>query len=245
MAQRTAATLITRGRQHANDNDASLNYGVGDTLALAFCNDVLMRWSFNVRSKPKYLAATTTGLTFSAGDVYKETGDNTATTMRISGFESFHPAASSSLLFPLPPALNVRTVDEIRELLRYDGDNALAQAAPEWTDVAFEKTQDATSAGAEKWRVWAYPVINRTRYLTVRAATYTQVAASSDIPDIEEADADVVARLIGWEIAKSNRMPQALLDSIVAPIPREVMEQMHGGAVYDAQLQDRVIWRDW
>lgn len=245
MAQRTAAALITRARQHANDNDSSLNYGVSDTLALAYCNDVLMRWSFNVRSKPVYLAATTTGLTFSAGDVSKVTGDNTASTMRISGFESFHSAASSSLSFPLPPALDVVTVDEIREMLRYDGDNALAQAATDWTHVAYEKTQDATAAGAEKWRVWAYPVINRTRYLTVRAAVYTQVSASSETPDIEEADWDVLARFLAFEIAKSNRMPGDFMDNILALVPRDVVDQMHGGAVYGAQLQDRVVWRDW
>ena len=246
MAQRTGTNILSLARVYAQDNDASSNFAVGANDALLLLNDVLMRWSFNVRSKPKYVAATTTGLSFSAGDVYKETGDNTGTTMRISEFESFHPAASSALAFPLPDALRRVTVDEIRALLGYDGDNTLSAAAPEWTHVAAEKTQDATAAGAEKWRVWAYPVINRTRHLTVRAAVYTQLALISDIPDIEEADANVIARFLAWEIARLKKESDAkFLDSILAPVPPEVVQQMHGGALYNAQLQDRPDWNEW
>ena len=246
MAQRTGTAILALARVYAQDNDSNSNFAVGAADALLLLNDVLMRWSFNVRSKPKYVAATTTGLSFSSGDVYKETGDNTGTTMRISGFESFHPAASSSLAFPLPPALEVVTVDDIRVMLDYTGDTALAAQAPEWTHVAYEKTQDATAAGAEKWRVWAYPVINRTRHLTVRAPVYTQIASIGDIPDIEEADANMVARLLGWEVARLKKEASGqFLDSIVAPVPKDILDQYHGGAVYDSQLQDRVEWRDW
>jgi hypothetical protein len=246
MAQRTGTNILSLARIYAQDNDASGNFSTGAADALVMLNDVLMRWSFNVKSKPKYLAATTTGLSFSANDVYKETGDNTGSTMRISGFESFHPAAANSLSFPLPPALEIVTVDEIRELLGYTGDVALSGAASEWTHVAYEKTQDATSAGAEKWRVWAYPVINRTRYLTVRAPVYTQITLISDIPDIEEADVNMVARFLAFDIASLKKETDAkFLSSILAPVPPGLVQQMHGGAVLASQLQDRVEWRDW
>lgn len=245
MAQRTGTNILSLARVYAQDNDSNSNFAVGAADALLLLNDVLMRWSFNVRSKPKYVAATTTGLSFASGDVYKETGDNTGTTMRISEFESFHPAAASTLAFPLPDALTRVTVDEIRGLLNYDGDTALTGTASEWTHVAAEKTQDATAVGAEKWRVWGYPVINRTRHMTVRATVYTQLAAIGDIPDIEEADANVVARLLAWEIARLKKEVDAkFLDSIIAPVPPEVVQQMHGGAPKAAQLQDHVIQRN-
>jgi hypothetical protein len=236
--------MLARARTLGWDNDANLNFGVNPADALVLFNDVLMRWSFNVRSKPKYLAATTTGLTFTSGTVYKETSDNTDSTRRISAFESFHPAAADTLAFPLPPALNVRTVDEIRDLLRYDGDVALTAQASEWTDVAWERTQDATAAGAEKYRVWAYPVINRTRYLTARAAVYTQVATIAETPDVLEEDTPAIERFLAWEIATRNNLPKERRDDILAPLPRELVEQMHGGAALAAQLQDRVDWRD-
>jgi hypothetical protein len=245
MAQRTGTEILALARDLAMDNDANSNFGVGAASALLKLNDVLMRWTTNVRSKPVYLAATTTGLSFSSGNVYKETGDNTASTRRITAFHSFHPAASDTLSFPLPRALEVVTVDRIREMLGFDGDTTLTAQAPEWTHVAYEKTQDATSAGAEKWRVWAYPVINRTRHLTVQATAYTQIASIGDIPDIEENDANAVARFLAWDIGVANGLPQRQLDAIMAPIPRNVIEQMHGGVALSTPLQDTVDWRDW
>lgn len=245
MAQRTGTAIISLARVYAQDNDTNSNFAVIASDALTLLNDVLMRWSFNVRSKPKYLAATTTGLSFNSGDVYKEAGDNTGSTMRISEFSNFHPANTSALSFPLPPGLKRVTVDEIKALLGFDGDNALTPGASEWSHVAAEKTQDATAAGAEKWRVWGYPVINRTRHMTVEAAVYTQLAAANDIPDIEEADANVVARFLAWEMARLKKEAgQSFLDSILSPVPREVVEQMHGGAIASALAQDRPDWFD-
>lgn len=245
MAQRTGTAILSLARVFAQDNDPNSNFAVIAADALILLNDVLMRWSFNVRSKPKYLAATTTGLTFNSGDVYKETSDNTGSTLRISEFESFHSASTSSLAFPLPPMLERVTVAEIQEMLGYGGDTALAAAGSDWTHVAAEKTQDATSAGAEKWRVWGFPVINRTRYMTVRAPVYTQLAAIGDIPDIEEADANTVARFLAWEIAgQKKETGPSWRDSILAPIPQEIVQQMNGGALRASQRQDRVIQRN-
>ncbi len=246
MAQRTGTAILALARVKAQDNDGANNFAVGASDALLLLNDVLMRFTTHVKSKDKYLAATTTGLSFSSGDVYKDLSDNTGATMRISEFASFHPSGSSSLTFPVAPPLERVTVEEIIELLQYDGDNALAAAASEWTHVAAEKTQDVTAAGVEKWRVWAYPVINRTRHLTVNAAVYTQLAQISDIPDIDEVDANHVACLLAWEMARLKKESSAsFLDSILAPVPKEVVQQMYGGAVAAALAQDRIDWRDW
>jgi len=210
-------------------------------------NDVLMRWTTNVRSKPLYLGASTTGLTFTSGDAFVVLGDNTASGMRISEFESFHPSNSSTLSFPLAPALQRVTVAEIQELLGYDGDTALSASANEWTHVAAEKTQDATATnGVEKWRVWAYPVINRTRYMNVRAPVYTQLSALTGTPDIEDADANTVARFLAYEIAAlKGEASQSKRESILALVPKEVVQQMNGGAIAAALAQDKPDWRDW
>ena len=244
MAQRTGTQILALARVYAQDNDVASNYAVGAADALLLLNDVLMRWTTNVKAKPKYIAATTTGLTFTSGTPYVVTTNNTS---GIKEFISFHPSGSSSLTFPLAPSLERVTVEDIQELMQYDGDNALAAAASEWTHVAAELTQDATAAsGVEKWRVWAYPVINRTRYLTVNAVTYTQISAIGDYPDIEENDANTVARLLAWEMARLKKENSAqFLDSILAPVPKEVVQQMYGGAVSAALVQDRVEWRDW
>ena len=246
MAQRSGTNILALARVYAQDDDGANNYAVGASHALLLLNDVLMRFTANGLSKPKYIGASVTGLTFASGDVYKETADNTGTAMRITEFESFHPANSATLGFPTSPALQRVTVAEIVEMLGFDGDTALTPQASEWTHVAAEKTQDVTAAGVEKWRVWAYPVINRTRYLTVRVPVYTQLAQISDVPDLEEVDANHVARLLAWEMARLKKEASpAFLDSILAPVPKEVIQQMRLGSVADALAQDRVDWKDW
>ena len=244
--QRTGAEIISLARVFAQDNDASSNYAVSDADALILLNDVLMRWTTNVKSKGLYLGASATGLTFTSGTVYKETGDNTASGMRITEFTSFHPSNSSTLSFPVAPALERVSVQDIQAMLGYDGDTALSASANEWTHVAAEKTQDATSSGQEKWRVWTYPVINRTRYLNVLVPVYTQLSASTVRPDIEEADANTVARFLAYEMACLKREADpSKRDSILALVPKEVVQQMQGGAIAAALAQDRVDWRDW
>ena len=246
MAQRTGTNILALARIHAQDNDVNSNFGVIAADALILLNDVLMRWTTNVRVKDKYIGGTATGLSFSSGEVYKETGDNTLVGMRIAEFASFHPASVGTVAFPLAPALERVTVEQIQVLLGYDGDTALTAAASDWTHVAAEKTQDATAAGVEKWRVWAYPVINRSRFLTVNVPVYTQLAAIGDIPDIEESDANTVARFLAWEIAGLKReTDQAFLNKILAPIDPAIVQAMNGGAIAGAMLQDYVDWRDY
>lgn len=245
MAQRSGTDILALARVYAQDNDVASNYGVGAADALLLLNDVLMRFTTHVRSKDKYFSATTTGLTFTSGTVYVETSDNTDSTRRILEFASFHPSGSASLTFPVAPALERVTVEEIQEMLGYNGDTALTAQSSEWTHVAAEKTQDATSAGAEKWRVWAYPVINRTRYMVTKAPIYAQLSAISGTPDIDEVDANHVARFLAWEIGSINRLDEGKLARILAPIPNEIRVQMDRGAVADALAQDRVDWRDW
>src|SRR3990172_5651491 len=68
MAQETGTQILARSRIYAHDDDASGNYANSDVKALSMLNDVLVSLSNNVRVKPKWIAAATSGLTFAAGE---------------------------------------------------------------------------------------------------------------------------------------------------------------------------------
>lgn len=244
MAKKAGSDILTLAREWAQDNDASSNFAVGAAEALRKLNILLMDWSTNVGVKPKYLAASTTGLTFASGDASKETDGDPI----ILNFESFHPNGANTLTFPVSRPLDQISVDEIIDRLKYDGDNALTGQASEWTHVAWEKTQDSgdEDTATEKWRVWAYPVINRTRYLTTKASVALQISTIAKYPDLDEGDVVPFTRLLAWEIARAKKEnSQAFLDSILAPVPRTLLDKMHRGGVLANQLPDSVEWREW
>lgn len=243
MAKKSGTDILTLARDWAQDNDSASNFAVGAAEALRKLNLLLMDWSTNVGVKPKYLAASTTGLTYTSGTATKETDGDPI----ILGFESFHPNGADTLAFPVSPSLQVVSIDEIMDRLGYDGDNALTGQASEWTHVAWEKTQDSgdEDTSTEKWRVWCYPVINRTRYLTAKATVALQISAIGKYPDLDEGDAILIARLLAWEIARAKKdLSQAFVDSIISPVPRSILDKMHRGGVLANELPSRVEWRE-
>jgi len=240
MAQETGTQILLRARIIAQDNDTvNSNYAVNAADALVLLNDVLYALSNNARVKPKWIAATTSGASFNAGD---SSALVNLSSVEMNEIESFHPSNSPSLTYPISPALQRVSVQQILEMLNYDGDHALAQGASEWTHVAAESPQSDTAAtGADKWRVWAYPVINRTRYLTMRVPVAVQITAIGDYPDLGHYDSRVVSSLLAYEIAKLKKeTSQAFLDNILRRVPKEVLDVVYGGAVLGSQLQDRV-----
>lgn len=243
MAQETGTAILARARILAQDNDSASNFSVNAANALILLNDILLSLCNNVSTKTKTIAATTTGLTFTAGE-----SSHLISGVDITEFESFHPTGSTSLSYPLAPALERISVQEMLNLLQYDGDNALAQQASEWTHVAAEKTQDDTAAsGAEKWRVWGWPVINRTRSMTVKAVVPVTIAAIGDYPDIDGVDSRILSRLLAYEMARLNKenSPE-FLNGILRPVPQDVLNTVYGGAVRGAQLYDHVAQRsEW
>lgn len=241
--QETGTQILARARIIAQDNDSASNFSVNAANALIILNDILMTLSTHFKGQPKWLGASTTGLSFSAGDVSVITS---ATCPSLNEFESFHPSNSSSLTYPIAPALERVSVQQMLEMLGYDGDNALAQTAADWTHVAAERAQSDTAAnGVEKWRVWAYPVINRTRHLTVRAPLPVTISAITDYPDLNVVDSRTVSRLLAYEIAKLNKESSAdFLEGILSPVPRGVRQLMYGGNLTASQLQDHVIQRN-
>lgn len=242
MAQETGTEILARARIIAQDNDANSNFAVGAADALSLLNDILVSLSNNQRAKTKTIAATTSGLTFASGDVSKvTTADIDATE-----FESFHQSNSSALSYPLSRAIERVTVQEMLEMLRFDGNTALSTGGSEWTHVAAEKTQDDTQAsGVERWRVWGYPVINTTRHMTVKAIVPVTISTITFYPDIDTVDSRVVSRLLGYEIARLKKeVTQEFLNNILRFVPQNILDMVYGGAVRGNQLQSHVIQRN-
>ena len=244
MAKWTGTQILAMARIHAQDNDSNSNFAVGAADALLLLNGVLVEWAASQGGKAKYISASDLGLTFSAGDVSKET-DGAPTFMEI---VSAHPSNSGTLSFPVSPPLRRVSVEEIQDKFAYDGDNALSQQAAEWDCFAAERAEDSDTedASTEKWRVWAFPVINRTRYMTLKVVPNTTISAIGKYPMLDEGEERIIARLLAWEIARLKKEnTQAFLDSIVAPLPKEVLDRVHRGGIHSAQLPSRVEWRDW
>jgi hypothetical protein len=237
MTQETGTEILARARIKAQDNDASQNYAVSDATALILLNDILVAVSNDVEVKPKWVAASTSGLTFTSGTASKvTTADVNATEI-----ESFHQSGSSSITHPLPPALKRISVQEIMELFGADGDTTLGPTASEWTHVAAEKSQSDTSSGVEHWRVFAYPVINRTRYIHLRVPAPVTISALTDKPDVATVNSRVLSSLLAYKIAKLKKETSpSFLQGILEDVPAEVVRSAFGSGVRRSQLQDRI-----
>jgi len=244
VAKWSGTEILAMARLLSQDNDTNSNFAVGAADALLLLNNILVERAAGQGAKINYINGTTSGLSFSAGDVTKET-DGNPTFMEIA---SAHSAAPGVLSFPLTPPLERVSVQEIQELLQYDGDTALAQQASDWTHFAAERSEDSGSASVttDIWRVWAYPVINRARYMTLGVIPSTTLAAITNIPDLDEGDARIIARLLAWEIARLKKeTTKVFLDSIIAPLPKSVLDRVYRGGVNSNQLPAAVEWRDW
>ena len=243
MTQETGTEILARARIKCQDNDANSNYAVSDATALILLNDILVAVSNDVAVKPKWVAASVSGLTFTSGTASKvTTADINATEI-----ESFHPSGASTITQPLPAALERVSVQEILAMYDADGDNAISGQASEWTHVAAEKAQNDTTAGfVECWRVYAYPVINRTRYMHLRVPAPVSIASLTDAPDVDTVNSRVLSSLLAYKMAKLKKETSpSFLQGILEDVPAEVLKAAFGGAVRASQLQDHVIQRDW
>ena len=244
----TGTEILARARILAQDNDSAANYSVNAANALILLNDILVSLSNNQRVKPKWIGASVSGLTFSAGSASK-VSTFISTDPQITEIESFHQADSSTFAAPASPAIQRISVQEMLEMLDYDGDTALTQGGSEWTHVAAEKALNDTSGVAgsyiEQWRVYAYPVINRTRSIHIRVPVPTTISSIGNNPDIDGVDSRLVSRLLAYEIARLNKENSAdFLNGILKPVPQDILNTVYGGAVRSSQLQDRVIQRN-
>lgn len=241
MTQDTGTQILSRARLFSQDDDGAGNYAVSDTKALTLLNDILLTLNNNVAVKPKWVNAATSGLTFTSGTASKlTTGDVGATEI-----ESFHQSNAATITFPPSSAIERVSVQEILEMFDYDGNTALAASAAEWTHVAAEKSQTDTSAGVEVWRVYAFPVINTTRYIHLRVPAPVQITALTQTPDLDPADSRIASRLLAFEMARLKKdMSPEFLNNIVRLVPQDILDMRYGGAVRASQLQDHIIQRN-
>lgn len=241
MFQETGTQILARARIKCQDNDANSNYAVSNADALVLLNDILVSLSNDVAVKPKWVAASVSGLTFTSGVATKlTTADINATEI-----ESFHQSNSSTLTFPPSPAIERVSVQEIMEMFDFDGQTTVGPQASEWTHVAAEKAQNDTSTGVEMWRVWAYPAINTTRYIHLRVPAPITITALGDTPDIDSVNSRVLSSLLAYKMALIKKeTSQTFLQGIINDVPDEVFKSAFGSAIRRSQLQDHVVRRN-
>ena len=237
----TGTQILARARILAQDNDINSNFAVGAADCLILLNDVLISLNNNSNTKSKWIGASVSGLSFSASDATKVSAFISSDPV-ITEIESFHQSNSSTFSLPATPAIERIPVQEMLTQMSFNGDTALTQGGSEWTLVAAEKNQVDTSGAAtaliEQWRVYAWPVINRTRYIHLKVPVPVTISAITNCPDIDAIDTRLVSRLLAYEIAKLKKeTSQAFMDNILRGIPQGTLDMVYGGAVRGSQLQ--------
>jgi len=215
VAQPTAADVISVARLFAQDT-ASVNPAVSDSNAVVLLADVLLRFEGDSDVKQQLLSATSSGLMFAAGDTVK------TTSVDVGELLAAHPSDSASVNTLQSPALALWTVREMLDRYEDTGSGTSATRASEFEAWAWEKVRE--SSNSEKARVYVWPPLNRTRYLTVRNAPYNVVTATSDTVDLNPRNMRLVARFLAWEMARLHTRDEGFLNQILAPIPKKVLE---------------------
>jgi hypothetical protein len=243
----TGTAILARARIIAQDNGT--NFAVGASDALILLNDVLVTLNNNGATKPKWVGASVSGLTFAAGES-SHVSTFLSTDDIITEVESFHQAAASTFAAPASPAIERITVQEMLDMLNYDGDHALTGSATQWTHVAMEKAQSDTSgadtAFIEQLRVWAFPVIGQARSIHMRVPVPVTISAITKTPNLDNVDTRIASQILAYKIAKLKKeTSQAFLDNILRDIPQEYRDPDYGGGVRKAQLQDGIRQVDY
>ena len=216
MAQPTAADVISIARIFAQDA-ATINPAVSDTVAVPLLADVVLRFEGDSDVKHKLVPASTSGLTFAAGDTVK------TTSVDVGELIAAHPSDTSAVNTLQTPTIALWTVRDMLDQYSDTGSGTAATGqASEFQAWAWEKVQEGTKS--EKARVYVWPPCNRTRYLTVRDAPYNVVTATSDTVDLNPRNMRLVARFLAWEMARLHTRDEAFLNQILAPIPKKVLE---------------------
>lgn len=232
--QMTSSQIITLSRVWAQDNDSASNYGVSTANAQTMLNTILANWLHQVLSRPQYVAASASGLTFAAGDTSKVTGGS----VNYEEVEAVFQSASSSLTFPLLPPLKRVSVNDIIEMYNLSLGQTPGRSGSEWSHFAAEKTGDQK----DLFRFWVYPALNATAYMTLKAMSGDTSTGGADIIDISYEHGVHVSRFLAAEIAIRNNRPD-LVDAILGLVPAQYKEAMSGNAltgIYLNQLQDRI-----
>lgn len=238
MAQLTGTTILARARVYAQDT-ATTNPAVSDANALILLNNVLIKWTGDVMSKDSLIAASASGLTFASGDAVKET---TATDDLWDHILAAYESDSSSAGTVLPPQLQHMTVEEILALHNnnYDG-TVTGGGASGWQAYAWERVAASTGiTGSVAIRVYVWPALGATRYMTIRVPKNVQLAALTDTPDISLRESEQVERLLAWEMARLHTRDDQWLQQILAPVPTDVLNRYFEGAKSHGWMQPTI-----
>lgn len=215
MAQPTAASAITIARVLAQDTSA-VSPAVSDANAVILLADVMLRWNGDVETKDQLLAASTTGLTFAAGDTVK------TTSVDVGELISAHPSDTDAVNTLQTRKLDLWTVRQMLDAYNDSGSGTSVPASSsELQAWAWEKVQESTES--EKARVYVWPPCSRTRHLTVRHAPYNVPSATSSTLDLNPRSLRIVARFLAWEMARLHTRDESFLQQILAPIPKEIL----------------------
>ena len=215
MAQPTVANIIADARLFAQDT-ATTSPAVSDANATILLQDVILRYEGDVEQKEQLVSATTSGLTFAAGDTVKTTSAD------VGHLLAAHPSDSASVNTLQTPAIALWSVREMLDQYNDSGSGTSVPASSsEFQAWAWEKVAEGTPS--EKARVYVWPPLNRTRYLTLRQSPYTVITATSDTVDADPRKRKLLARLLAWEMARLHTRDESFLQQILAPIPAQVL----------------------
>lgn len=236
--QLICSQIISLARIWAQDNDSASNYGVSTTTAQSILNTLASNWMHQVLKRPQYVAATSSGLTFAAGDTSKVTGGS----VNYEEIEAAYQASSSALTFPLNVPLQRVTVPEIIEMYGLVPGQAVNQQSGQWRYFAAEKTGDQI----DLFRVWVFPALNATSYMTMKLMLGDNPTGGADTIDIPYEHGVHLARFLAADMATLINRTE-LVEGILSVVPSQYRQMMAGDAyqaIHSNQLQDRIMDSD-
>lgn len=220
--QQTGTAILAEARYFAQDQSTN-NPAVSASDALDRLNSRLVWWQNNVEDRPKTLAATTTGLTFAAGDVTKVVTNDVG----IVNILSAHQSTSTSIAYPLGKRLQRKSVEDIYDLYDIQPGQAVQQAGNQILFWAAELDQSQQ----DDWRVLIYPALNTTMSLTIRASMDNTLGVIADTADVSPAAARIISRLLAYDLAGVQKQNDtSYLQWILSGIPQNVLDKAFGAA---------------
>lgn len=234
MAQLSGTDILNLARIKALDNDTvNGNYAVTATDALTLLNDVLIKFTMNVRGKFKYVSSSISGFSFGIGQV--EVTSLTYGTFAAQDIMAAYPTPDSTdVTGPFGKELLRISVEEIRLLINDSNNLGTTQSgnANEWTYYAVE--EPAGLAGP--WRMYVWPPINRARNVTLKTAPIVALAAIGNVPDMSELDAHHVASFLSIEMLKAQRVDDSYIERVFSDIPKW-MRDLYVGDIKEASIK--------
>src|SRR5262245_13015672 len=156
--QLTGTLIGADARYWAQDQDSN-NPAVSAADMLLRINDRLLWWQVHVHPRVKTLGATSTGLTFSAGEVSKTVTND----LGILEILSLHHADGTSIAYPVGVSVPRRGVQVVNDSYGKRPGSATPTPGTEIEVWGAEMDQQAQ----DDWRVFIYPAVATS--VTIRA----------------------------------------------------------------------------